>query len=280
MGVDYAAMRAAMPTTGRFFTDDEMRGRQKVAVLGMTVVRQIFGDINPIGQEIKINRINFKVIGILPEKGASGWNDADDVIVVPVTTAMYRVLGKEYVDSIDVEISAPELMPSAQDSITSLMLKRHRLSQDNKDAVQIRNMAQIQETLASTTQTMTLLLGSIAFISLLVGGIGIMNIMLVSVTERTREIGLRKAIGARKADITAQFLIESVLMTFAGGLIGVMAGVGAAVLMSLVAGWAVKVSMSSIILATTFSVMVGIIFGLRPAMQAAELNPIEALRYE
>ena len=280
VGVDYVSMRAATPTSGRFFTEAELRARQKVALLGTTVIKQVFGDSDPIRQTIKINRINFQVIGVLPTKGATGFNDADDVIVVPVTTAMYRLLGKQYLDSVDVEVIAPELMDQAQDNVSNLVIKRHHLNKDQEDSFQIRNMAQIQETLASTTQTMTLLLGSIAAISLLVGGIGIMNIMLVSVTERTREIGLRKAIGARRSDITVQFLIESVLLTFAGGLIGVIVGVGAALLLSFFAGWATKISLISIIMATTFSVVVGIIFGLRPAIQAASLNPIEALRYE
>ena len=280
VGVDYARMRAAVPVTGRFFTDDEVMSRQKLAVVGMTVVRQIFGDIDPVGQTIKINRVNFKVIGVLPEKGATGFSDDDDVIVIPLTTAMYRVLGKQYVDSIDVEVKEPGLMDEAQEAIKELIIKRHRLNKDAEDSFQIRNMADIQATLESTTRTMTLLLGSIAAISLFVGGIGIMNIMLVSVTERTREIGLRKAVGARRSDITAQFLIESVLMTFTGGILGVLVGVGTATLLSAFAGWTTKISIWSVFMATAFSVAVGIIFGLRPAVQAAALNPIEALRYE
>ncbi|MBF0121879.1 MAG: ABC transporter permease [Candidatus Omnitrophica bacterium] len=279
-GVDYAEMRSAAPMAGRFFVEEELRARQRVVLIGMTVVRELFGDKDPIGKDIRINRVSFKVIGILPEKGATGWHDEDDVVVVPVTTAMYRLLGKQYVDSIDVEVADPALMTAAQDSLRELIIKRQKLEKDKEDSFQIRNMAEIQATLESTTRTMTLLLGSIAAISLLVGGIGIMNIMLVSVTERTREIGLRKAIGARKSDIITQFLIEAVLMTVVGGLIGIMLGVGVAAILSAVAGWATKVSVGAIGMATTFSVAVGIIFGLRPAIQAARLNPIEALRYE
>jgi macrolide transport system ATP-binding/permease protein len=279
-GVDYAPMRASIPTIGRFFTDDELRRRDKVVVPGTTVVQNLFGDADPIGAAIKINRINFKVIGILPHKGATGFRDQDDIAIIPVTTAMYRVLGKQYVDTIDAEVRDPRLMDEAQDAISKLVIKRHHLTKNNEDSFNIRNMADIQQTLQSTTQTMTWLLGSIAAISLLVGGIGIMNIMLVSVSERTREIGLRKAIGARKMDIMVQFLIESVLMTVSGGIVGIICGAGMSFLLALLAGWATKLSVFAIVLATTFSVLVGIGFGLWPARQAAQLNPIEALRYE
>ena len=279
-GVDYATMRASVPTVGRFFAEEELRVRQKVALLGTTVARELFGDINPTGARIKINRINFRVIGVLPEKGAAHWRDQDDVAIIPVTTAMYRLLGKEYIDSIDVEVKNSGLMEEAERAISELIIKRHRLNKGNEDSFQIRNMAEIQETIESTTKTMTWLLGSIAAISLLVGGIGIMNIMLVSVTERTREIGLRKAVGARRIDIMTQFLIESVVLTFIGGIAGIIVGWCTAWLLANFAGWATKVSAFSIMLATTFSIGVGIGFGLWPAKKASELNPIEALRYE
>lgn len=277
---EYPFMRAAEPDAGRFFTREELMMRQKVVLLGRTVIRELFGDSNPIGSIIKINRINFTVIGILPEKGATGWRDQDDVAIIPITTAMYRVLGKEYLDSIDVEVKDASLMAEAEKAIKAFVIKGHRLSKDNEDSFEIRNMAEIQDVMESTNKTMTMLLGSIAAISLLVGGIGIMNIMLVSVTERTREIGLRKAIGARKGDIISQFLIESVFMTFLGGIIGIILGAGIAWALASFAGWPAKVSMFSTILALTFSISIGIGFGLWPAFKASAFNPIEALRYE
>jgi macrolide transport system ATP-binding/permease protein len=280
VGVDYETMRASKPIMGRFFTEDELRSRQKVALLGLTVARELFADSNPVGAEIKINRINFQVIGVLPEKGSSGWRDNDDVIIIPVTTAMYRVLGEDFLDSIDVEVRGAAFMEQAQGEIKELMGRLKRLTKETQESVDIRNMAEIQETLSSTTKTMSWLLGSIAVISLLVGGIGIMNIMLVSVTERTREIGLRKAIGARAKDIMAQFVIEAVVLTTSGGLIGIVLGVGIAMALSVAAGWATKVSLFSVLLASVFSVAVGMVFGLWPARQASRLNPIEALRYE
>ncbi len=279
-GVDYAPMRAAIPIVGRFFTEDEVRMRKKIALLGATIVRELFGDENPVGATIKINRINFRVLGILPAKGSSHWRDSDDLIIIPVTTAMYRLLGKDYVGSIDVEVRDSAVMEEAQDAIRALIVKRHRITNQEQETFQIRNMSEIQEMVESTTRTMTWLLGSIAAVSLLVGGIGIMNIMLVSVTERTREIGLRKAVGARRQDIMTQFLIESVVMTFIGGLAGIIFGIGIAALLSTLADWTTKVSLFSIVLATGFSVAAGIGFGLWPARQAARLDPIDALRYE
>jgi macrolide transport system ATP-binding/permease protein len=280
-GVNFASIRALTPPIGRFFTEEEVLRRDKVAVLGTTVVTQLFGDANPIGEMIKINLINFKVIGILPVKGATGFRDQDDAVIIPITTALYRLFGKVYIDFIYVEATGSAVLNTAQDAIKDLIIKLHHLvTKEEQDSFQLRNMAEIKNTLEATTKTMSLLLGAIAAISLLVGGIGIMNIMLVSVTERTREIGLRKAIGATNRDIMAQFLIESVLMSFLGGITGIMLGAGVAVLITLFAGWTVKVSSFSIILATTFSLIVGIVFGLWPAQKASGLDPIEALRYE
>ena len=279
VGYDYGEMRATLPEIGRWFTKEEINRRDKVAILGITVANKIFNNRNPIGKQIKINRINFQVIGIAPEKGSGGWRDHDDVVYIPLTTAMYRVMGKDYINQIYAEVIDVSLMDESQEQIRNLIKRRHRLYKD-EDSFEIRDISEIQEMLSSTTQTMSMLLGCIAAISLLVGGIGIMNIMLVSVTERTREIGLRKAIGARREDIMSQFLIEAVVMTFSGGVMGILLGAGAALIMAVVFGWATKVSLFSIVLSTTFSIAVGIGFGLWPAKKAAQLNPIEALRFE
>jgi macrolide transport system ATP-binding/permease protein len=280
-GVDYAQMRASVPAVGRFFTEEEVKMRDKVVLLGPTVARELFGEVNPVGETIKINLANFKVIGVLPSKGADTFHDQDDLAIIPVTTAMYRVFGKDYIDTIYVEAKGPDLIDAAQEAITELIIKQHRLvTKEEEDSFQIRNMSDIKNALETTTKTMSLLLGSIAAISLLVGGIGIMNIMLVSVTERTREIGLRKAIGATNKDIMVQFIIEAILMSFIGGIAGILLGSGVSTLITLFAGWSVRVSAFSIILATTFSLIVGILFGLWPAQKASKLDPIEALRYE
>ncbi len=279
VGYEYGTMRATIPAIGRWFNEEEIRKRDKVAIIGVTVVKELFGESNPVGRTIKINRINFTVIGIAPAKGFSGPQDEDDLVLIPVTTAMFRVLGKDYLSGIFVEVSQPTWIEQTKSAINELIIKRHRLKAED-DSFNIRDMTEIQKMLSSTTQTMSLLLGSIAAISLVVGGIGIMNIMLVSVTERTREIGLRKAIGARKGDIMLQFLVESVGLTISGGLIGIIAGVGISLLLAIFAGWAVKSSMVSIAVATVFSALIGIFFGLWPARKAAELKPLEALRYE
>ena len=278
---DYAPMRVAVPQVGRFFTDEEVTQRARVAVIGMTPLRELFGTADPIGAFIRINRVSFQIIGVLPEKGADRFHDQDDVINIPVTTAMYRLFGKQYLDGINIEIaSEPEIAP-AQDAIRALMCRRHRVQPGKEDeAYTIRNLAEIQEMLTATSKTMSTLLASIAVISLVVGGIGIMNIMLVSVTERTREIGLRKAVGARRRDILTQFLTEALVISLLGGLIGILLGWGAAVGMSQIAGWPANVSLQSVLLASGFSAVIGIVFGLWPARKAALLNPIEALRYE
>jgi macrolide transport system ATP-binding/permease protein len=276
---DYAMMHASEPDIGRFFTSEENAKRLRLAVIGMTVVRELFGDRNPIGEMIKINKIPFQVIGVLPEKG--GFNDQDDQILVPILTAMHRLLGRDYVETIEIEIDAQENMDAVQTAATDILSSRHRIPPSQRqEAFQIRNMAEVQAALSQSGQTMSVLLASIAAISLLVGGIGIMNIMLVSVTERTKEIGLRKAVGARRRDILLQFLSESVVVSAIGGLAGIALGWLITVMLTLFAGWATSISATSVILSVLFSTIIGIAFGVYPARKASEMLPIEALRYE
>ena len=277
----YARIHNLTPEIGRFFTEAENQKRSRVAAIGATVVRELFGNKSPIGEMVKINRVSFQIIGILPEKGANSFRDQDDVIVIPVITAMHRLLGKDYVDSIDLEITDPTKIDGAQDKIIDLMNTRHRVAPAlRQNAFEIRNMADIQAAVQQSSNTMSVLLSSIAAISLVVGGIGIMNIMLVSVTERTREIGLRKAIGARRFDILAQFLAESVVVSAVGGLIGIVLGWLITVIIGTFSGWTTSISAASIILSFVFSASIGIIFGIYPARKASLLNPIDALRHD
>lgn len=277
----YELIRNSRPARGRFFTEAENRSRSRVAVVGLTVIRQLFEDQDPLGELIKINRISFRIIGILPERGATGFRDQDDIVVVPVLTAMRRVMGKDYVDSIDLEAKSAEVIPEIQKDAMSILIARHRVPPSQRqDAFEIRSMAEIQKALSTSSTTMGYLLAAIAAISLLVGGIGIMNIMLVSVAERTREVGLRKAIGAKAFDILLQFLAESVVISGLGGLLGIIIGWGASKLISTSVGWATAVSTGSVLLAFFFSTSVGIVFGIYPARKASLLNPIQALRYE
>ena len=278
---EYASMRASEPQIGRFFTEEENRRRARVALVGLTVVRELFGDQDPVGEMIKLNKVNFQVIGVLPPKGATGFRDQDDVVVVPVLTAMRRLLGKDYVDYIDVEAVSPEDLDTVSKAVNQLMLTRHKVPpSQQQDAFQVRNLADIQAAFTESSRTMSMLLAAIAAISLFVGGIGIMNIMLVSVTERTREVGLRKAVGARPRDILAQFLSEAVVVSVVGGVAGIACGWAATVTLSGLAGWSTSVSPGAVLLAFLFSAGIGIIFGIYPARKAARLNPIEALRYE
>jgi macrolide transport system ATP-binding/permease protein len=276
----YAAMRNSQPYYGRFFSDEEGARLAKVAVVGNTVVKELFGGENPVGKSIKINRKNFVVIGVLPLKGAQGPRDQDDVVIVPLQTAMKIVLGKNYIDSVWVEVSDFSLMPDVQEKIKALMRKRHNVPAHKDDDVMLMNMAEMQTMLTGTIKTFSTLLGMIAGISLIVGGIGIMNIMLVSVSERTKEIGLRKAIGATSRAVLLQFLIEAVIVSVVGGVLGIVAGAGSSLLLSKLSGWAIYISPFSVALAFGFSAGIGIIFGFWPARKASLLSPIEALRYE
>ncbi len=274
---DYPEIRNSGPEYGEFFSESDVKTRNRVAVIGRTVLFNLFGNDDPIDQQIKINKIYFKVIGVLPEKGSTGFRDNDDVIIMPITTAMYRLLGKNYIDSIDIQVTDISFIEKVQEKIKEYFFKKYKIQEEN---IRIMNMAEIQKTMTQTANTMSMLLGFIAAISLIVGGIGIMNIMLVSVTERTREIGLRKAIGAKKRDILYQFILEAILLTTSGGVIGILLGVFISVLLSLLAKWTVSVSFISVLIALIFSIGVGLIFGIMPARKAAELSPIDALRYE
>jgi macrolide transport system ATP-binding/permease protein len=277
----YARMHNLEPQVGRFFSTEENQSRSRVAVIGATIVRELFGNQNPIGENIKINKVIFRVIGILPERGATGFRDQDDQIIIPVSTAMYRLLGKSYVDYIDIEVTDAAHTEQVEDQVQSLMKTRHRIPpSQEQDSFRVQNMQDIQDTLTSTTRVMTLLLSVIAAISLLVGGIGIMNIMLVSVTERTREVGLRKAVGAKRSDILAQFLVEAIVVSGMGGLMGIVLAWLIVFVLSTVAGWAATITPASVLLAFFFSAGIGVVFGIYPARQASQLNPIDALRYE
>lgn len=277
---DYARMRNSQPYYGRFFSEDEDNRLSKVCLLGQTVVNDLFGNENPVGKTVKINRKNFTVIGVLPKKGAQGPRDQDDVVVVPLNTAMRVLLGSRYLRSVWLEVSDYNLMSQVEKDVIAAYRKKHKTPAANDDPIMAMNMADMQAMMTSTVSTFGLLLGIIAGISLVVGGIGIMNIMLVSVSERTKEIGLRKAIGATKRAVLMQFLIEAVIVSILGGIIGILFGIGSSLLLAKIAKWSIAISPSSVFMAFGFSAMVGIIFGYLPARKASRLSPIEALRYE
>ena len=286
----YPQVRNVAVADGAFVSDEDNTAANTVAVIGPTVLQTLFGAANPnasatpeqaIGQTIRINGTNFTVIGVTVAKGGSGFNNQDNMIYVPLTTAQHYLLGSSaYVTEIDVEAASQNAMTQVQNDITTLLLERHNISDPTEADFTILNQSDIVSAASSVTGTFTTLLAAIAAISLVVGGIGIMNMMLTTVTERTREIGLRKAIGAKAKDVTKQFLAESVALTFTGGAIGVALGWTAAFLVSYFTGIAAAVSWSSVILAFGVSAGIGIVFGYYPARRAAKLNPIEALRYE
>jgi putative ABC transport system permease protein len=278
---DYLKIRDWKLTAGSMFTDHEVRSAAKVAVIGSKTANELFGPLNPVGQTVRLGTIPFVIIGQLESKGSGmGGQNQDDRFIIPYTTAMKRLTGDKYLRSINVEIVSADRMDSGEQQITSLLRQRHRLTADQSDDFNIFNQKEIADTVNSISKIITLLLGSIAGISLVVGGIGIMNIMLVSVTERTREIGIRIAVGAQPGDIRLQFLIEAVTLSLLGGLIGVLCGIGASKLVSVVANFHAVVSTGSILLAFGVSSAIGIFFGFYPATKAAALNPIDALRYE
>ncbi len=265
---------------GRYFNQQEINAAKRVCVLGATVVKHLFEESNPLGQTIKVDGKNFIVIGMTEPKGALSWFDPDDQIFIPVTTAQKRVFGMGHIQSIDVQAAKIEDLELIKEDITQILRLRHNTPEGKEDDFYVQNSSQWLNSWGDAAKTFTYLLGGIAAISLMVGGIGIMNIMLVSVTERTREIGIRKAIGAKKREILEQFLIESVVISFLGGGIGILMGIAISKMVSNIGGWETIVSTQSILLAFGFSVGIGIFFGFYPANKAANMNPIEALRYE
>jgi putative ABC transport system permease protein len=278
--VDYSTIRDWQTTSGDFFASDDVRSSRKVAVLGATVAQNLFPDQDPTGSDVQIRNAIFKVVGVLAPKGqtASG-SDSDDVVLIPYTTASQTLSGRTFIPQILASTANEQDIPAAQDEIRALLRESHRI-QDNNDDFTVRNQADLAAAAESSTNVMTLLLAAIASISLLVGGIGIMNIMLVSVTERTREIGIRMAIGARGSDVLTQFLVESIVMGVLGGLAGLALGVTGAKLVGHFTGWQTVISPLIMLIAVGFSGAVGVFFGYYPARKAAALNPIQALRWE
>lgn len=279
---EFMSIRSLSVSNGSFISTNDLEKRNRVAVIGTTVAENLFDEKNPVGQNIRINNQPYKVIGLLTSKGQSSMGqDQDDMIYVPLTTAMERMLGITYVQSINVQVSDSTKMDQVQENIETLLRQRHHLTAGNKeDDFTVRNLTSLMETVSQSTSMLTLLLGAIAGISLLVGGIGIMNIMMVSVTERTREIGIRKALGATFMNIMTQFLIESMVIGVIGGLIGILVGIGASQLISKFGNFTTVITATPIIVSFAFSVGIGLFFGIYPARKAAKLDPIEALRYE
>jgi len=282
-GVDpeYAAIQSLELKSGLFFSEHDVDVRNRVAVIGATVAANLFGTVNPVGKKIRIGNAPYTVIGILNSKGSSsGGQDQDDIVLIPLTTAQERLIGITYVQSINVQVAEADKMDEVQSNIEKLLRQRHRIREGAENDFHVRNLTDLMETMSSMSTMITLFLGAIAGISLIVGGVGIMNITLASVTERTREIGIRKAIGATYSNIMLQFLIESTLISVIGGVIGIFTGIGAAQAISKFGNFTTVISSLSIIASFAFALFVGIFFGLLPARKAARLDPIDALRYE
>lgn len=274
--VDYPEVRNYQLASGRFFTTEEIKSSRRVAVIGSYVADELFPGANPIGAVLSAGRLRFEVIGVLAEKGQSGFNNSDDLILAPVTTVQRKLVGTKDYQTIYIQVKDETIMDQTYDQIYEALLDHYR----DEDKFNLRNQAEILATVQESSRTFTFLLAGIAAVSLLVGGIGIMNIMLVSVTERIREIGIRKAIGARKEEILSLFLIEAVILSLSGGIMGIAVGCLAAKLMANFSGWAVAITLPSIILSFAFSIGIGLFFGVYPAYKASGLDPIEALRHE
>ena len=280
---NYPEVRRYTLRAGRMFTDAENQGTQRVAVLGATIAQNLGVTTAEalVGEPVRIKGIQFTVVGVLAQKGqGTAFGNPDDQVLIPINTARFRVLGTDRIRSINVLAPSEELIPQTMADVQSILRREHRLRPGDNDDFTIRNQSDFLNTLGETTQTFTFLLAGIAAVSLIVGGIGIMNIMLVSVTERTREIGVRKALGATRHTILLQFLIEAVVLCLCGGVAGVLLGAATAFTLTRVAAWNASVSLPSVILAFAFSALVGVVFGVWPARRAARLDPIQALRYE
>jgi len=281
VGVDYIQIRDWNVQYGNFFTDQDIKGATKVCILGKTVADNLFPDSDPVGQNIRIRNVPFKVIGVLSKKGQNAMGqDQDDVILAPYSTVQKRLSHYPYLRQILVSAVGPKEIETAQKQVTDLLRMRHKIAGFEGDDFTIRNQSDLASAATATSQILTILLASIASVSLLVGGIGIMNIMLVSVTERTREIGIRMSVGARGKDILTQFLIEALVLSLLGGITGIILGIVGSKLISNFAGWPTFITAFSILLSFGFSILVGLFFGFYPARKAAMLNPIDALRYE
>jgi len=281
VATDYLIIRNWGVTSGSLFSDDDVRAKRTVVVLGATVAKNLFPDTDPVGNDIRLGRSPFTVVGVLESKGqTANGADQDDVVLVPYTTAQSRLNGFSFLGQILASASDPKVLVGAQNEIRDIMRDSHGINPGGMDDFTVRDQTTIAQAATSTSSVMTSLLAAIASVSLIVGGIGIMNIMLVSVTERTREIGIRMAIGARGGDVLTQFLVESIVMCLLGGLVGLAAGTGGAALVGHFTGWSVSTPASAVLLAVGFSAAVGIFFGYYPARKAASLDPIQALRFE
>lgn len=278
---EYLKIRSITVESGSFITNSDLNSRNRVAVIGPTVASNLFGTTNPVGKNIRVHNQPFKVIGVLQEKGQSSMGtDQDDMVIVPLTTAQERLMGITYVRSINIQVSSADKIDAVQSQVETLLRQRHHITADKDNDFTVRNLTSLMETMNNTTTMLTIFLGSVAAISLLVGGIGIMNIMMVSVTERTREIGIRKALGATFQNIMTQFLIESVVIGVIGGLLGVTLGVGCSLAIAKFTSLNTVITAAPIIISFVFSVGIGLFFGIYPAKKAARLDPIDALRYE
>ena len=281
VSTDFQTIRDWQMQSGTFFTDNDVRALRKVAVIGTTVATNLYQGGDPVGSQLQIRNVPFTVVGVLAPKGQNaGGQDQDDVVLVPYTTAQSRLAGNTRIGQILVSATASQDIPQAQEEVRDIMRESHRIAQGDDDDFTVRNQTEIANAAQGTTKIMTWLLASIASVSLIVGGIGIMNIMLVSVTERTREIGIRMAIGARGSDVLTQFLVESIVMSVLGGAVGLAVGVGGAQVLAHFTGWSTAVPVQAVAVAIGFSAAVGVFFGFYPARKAAALDPITALRYE